>query len=723
MTDKQVEKASAEDGGKGDEKPLRYPWQVFFIIVTEACERFCYYGMNAILTLYFVNKFKESMTDDKAEDLGSIIMHVFKMLSYLSPLFGAAIADSKFGKVRTIFWLSLVYSLGCIVMALGAVSNDPDQGIENFPNIPISLVGLFLIAFGTGGIKPCVVTLGADQFKVPEQQRQLGSFVIMFYFSINAGSLLSTFITPYLSRVACMGEDKCYSLAFGVPGALMIVAVIIFVLGRPMYKENYPDKNIFIESWKCVTHAISNRKNKPAGGNWLEAANDKFDMVFINDLKAVFRVGKIFLMYPLFWTLYDQQGSRWTIQASKMNGDISGFQILPETVQAINAFMILFLIPVFDRIIYPLTDKCGLLKKPLQRIIVGMFGVALAFVVSGILELELRKTYADLPEDSQVRMTIHNGMNADIHWSTQGLPLGEILSKKTTYSENIDLPNGAGSYSIEGWFMDGVTNRTFQKEVDLSEEEAISFLFASTTQQTGVFFPANYEDQLEKSGDTMPYARLIMDSGSTCKNATVSLHAKKYDESWTAGGQWFDWEAIQLEAIGEYDIKVTCQGSDDDIFAETTTDFDVGGCYNVYIYENELGDGEIEVATLTTPSSISIFWIFPQYLILTVGEVLFSITSLEFAYTQAPQSMKAIIQSMFLLTTFAGNLITTIVIETTSNSNVEQYVEFFIFAGLLVANTLVLMFFAVKYRYVTYGDDGMPIEETEIEDEKKKEKE
>lgn len=305
----------------------------------------------------------------------------------------------------------------------------------------------------------------------------------------------------------------------------------------------------------------------------------------------------------------------------------------------------------------------------------------------------------------------------------QGLPLGEILSKKTTYSENIDLPNGAGSYSIEGWFMDGVTNRTFQKEVDLSEEEAISFLFASTTQKTGVFFPANYEDQLEKSGDTMPYARLIMDSGSTCKNATVSLHAKKYDESWTAGGQWFDWEAIQLEAIGEYDIKVTCQGSDDDIFAETTTDFDVGGCYNVYIYENELGDGEIEVTTLTTPSSISIFWIFPQYLILTVGEVLFSITSLEFAYTQAPQSMKAIIQSMFLLTTFAGNLITTIVIETTSNSNVEQYVEFFIFAGLLVANTLVLMFFAVKYRYVTYGDDGMPIEETEIEDEKKKEKE
>jgi len=136
------------------------------------------------------------------------------------------------------------------------------------------------------------------------------------------------------------------------------------------------------------------------------------------------------------------------------------------------------------------------------------------------------------------------------------------------------------------------------------------------------------------------------------------------------------------------------------------------GCYDVFIY-----DGEIAVYTLTTPSSVSIFWIFPQYFVLTVGEVLFSITSLEFAYTQAPQSMKAIIQSMFLLTTFAGNLVTTIVIETTANSHLDQWIEFFIFAGLLVLNTLLLMFVATRYTYVSYGDDG---EMVVAEDEKKK---
>ena len=59
-----------------------------------------------------------------------------------------------------------------------------------------SLIGLFLIAVGTGGIKPCVAAFGGDQFKLPEQQRQLQTFFSIFYFSINAGSLISTFITP-----------------------------------------------------------------------------------------------------------------------------------------------------------------------------------------------------------------------------------------------------------------------------------------------------------------------------------------------------------------------------------------------------------------------------------------------------------------------------------------------------------------------------------------------
>lgn len=90
----------------------------------------------------------------------------------------------------------------------------------------ISLLGLLFIAIGTGGIKPCVSAFGGDQFVLPEQSLQLQRFFSFFYFSINAGSMISTFLTPALRNdVKCFGQNSCFPLAFGVPAILMIVSV------------------------------------------------------------------------------------------------------------------------------------------------------------------------------------------------------------------------------------------------------------------------------------------------------------------------------------------------------------------------------------------------------------------------------------------------------------------------------------------------------------------
>ena len=109
----------------------------------------------------------------------------------------------------------------------------------------MTFFGLALIALGTGGIKPCVSAFGGDQFKLPEQERQLQSFFTVFYFSINAGSFISTIVTPILREdVECFGDTTCYSLAFGVPAALMAVATVIIIAGKPLYKMNPPQGNI-----------------------------------------------------------------------------------------------------------------------------------------------------------------------------------------------------------------------------------------------------------------------------------------------------------------------------------------------------------------------------------------------------------------------------------------------------------------------------------------------
>ena len=87
-------------------KKLRYPKTVFFIVVTEFCERFAYYGMRAVLTVYMRNVL--NFSDDQATS----IYHVFLFLCYFLPLFGAILADSFMGKYRTIVLLSSIFAAG-----------------------------------------------------------------------------------------------------------------------------------------------------------------------------------------------------------------------------------------------------------------------------------------------------------------------------------------------------------------------------------------------------------------------------------------------------------------------------------------------------------------------------------------------------------------------------------------------------------------------------------
>lgn len=115
------------------------------------------------------------------------------------------------------------------------------------------MIGLILIAIGTGGIKPCVSAFGGDQFKLPEQAKALATFFSLFYFAINAGSLISTALTPVLREdVHCFGDKDCYSLAFGVPGVLMAASIIIFILGYKLYNDKKPEGNALITVGKCI---------------------------------------------------------------------------------------------------------------------------------------------------------------------------------------------------------------------------------------------------------------------------------------------------------------------------------------------------------------------------------------------------------------------------------------------------------------------------------------
>lgn len=133
-----------------------YPKSVFFIIGNEFCERFSYYGMRTILVLYF------RIVLSYSENTATQAFHIFAMVCYFTPVLGAIIADSFLGKFWTILSISLVYAAGNIFLSFASVKG----------TVILTHLGLALIAFGTGGIKPCVSAFGGDQF-APEQQQQL----------------------------------------------------------------------------------------------------------------------------------------------------------------------------------------------------------------------------------------------------------------------------------------------------------------------------------------------------------------------------------------------------------------------------------------------------------------------------------------------------------------------------------------------------------------------
>lgn len=122
----------------------------------------------------------------------------------------------------------------------------------------------------------------------------------------------------------------------------------------------------------------------------------------------------------------------------------------------------------------------------------------------------------------------------------------------------------------------------------------------------------------------------------------------------------------------------------------------VGGIYTVIINEETTGVYKSNVVIVTEPNSMSIFWLIPQYVIMTLGEVMFSVTGLEFSYAQAPVTMKSVLQACWLLTVAFGNVIVVIIAELKLFDS--QASEFFLFAGLMFADMIIFMFVAYRYK-------------------------
>jgi len=339
------------------------PPGVPYIVGNEAAERFSYYGMNSILVVFMTHYLMNAhgQLDVMPADKANGWYHIFVSCAYFLPIFGAFFGDAILGKYRTIFYVSIIYCFGHLTLAI------------DHTRIGLA-IGLFLIAIGAGGIKPCVSANVGDQFGA-SNQHLLTRVFSWFYFSINFGSAFSTLLIPWMleaykddaSRaswpswlVTFLQKIHGPHWAFGTPGILMFIATVIFWLGRKKFVHLPPVglKNYLTE--------IRQPEN----------------------LKAI---GNILILVPfasMFWALWQQNFSSWVVQAEKMDRNLFGHEWLAAQIQTVNPIFILTMLPLFSYAIYPAIERVFRLSS-LRKFGMGLFVTALAFLIVALIQVRI----------------------------------------------------------------------------------------------------------------------------------------------------------------------------------------------------------------------------------------------------------------------------------------------------------------------------------------------
>src|SRR2546428_1547133 len=351
------------------------PPGVPYIIGNEAAERFSYYGMNSVLTIFMTKYLLDKMGHLSVMQPANAEAwyHTFVSMLYFLPIFGAILADAVFGKFRVVLWLSIVYCGGHFTLAL--MGSPVAHAIE--PRYLLA-IGLLLIAMGAGGIKPCVSTNVGDQFG--ESNKHLLTRVFnWFYFSINAGSALSTLLIPWLlepykaasdgfiaklppSIISFLESPRLHSpdIAFGLPGVFMAIATLIFWMGRKQF--------VHIPPVGVRTYAR-------------EIFNKETGKILLNILIPV-------PFIAIFWALWQQNFSSWIVQAESMDRHLFCIEWLASEIQTGNPTFILIMLPLLSYWVYPAVEKVVRLT-PLRKIGAGLFVTAASFFLGAMNQMRI----------------------------------------------------------------------------------------------------------------------------------------------------------------------------------------------------------------------------------------------------------------------------------------------------------------------------------------------
>ncbi|XP_067054781.1 solute carrier family 15 member 4-like isoform X1 [Acropora muricata] len=362
---------------------------VICILFTELCERLTFYGVVANLVLYCRDYLKLEAP------LPSSISLAFQGTSFFSPVIGGWIADTLLGRYNTIYGGSLLYLVGTILLAAVTFNYGDVHKLGTGSKEGFLGISLLLISVGTGGIKANVSPLGADQIE-NEGATVVQRFFDWFYWFIQLGSFLA------YTAVVSVQQDVSFFYGYVITASSIFIAIILFVSGRNYYVIQPHKGSYMADTCKIIWQGLKNNQCICRGFNelhWLDRAKESFGGIWsdqrVEDVKAVVGIAPIFLTFILYWTIYGQGQTSYLLQGSFMKLKLSDHFTMPAaSLYLFEITMLLILIPVVDRIIYPLLRHFGVDFTPLKKMGVGMLFAMGSVIVAGLMEIQRKRFIA-----------------------------------------------------------------------------------------------------------------------------------------------------------------------------------------------------------------------------------------------------------------------------------------------------------------------------------------
>ncbi|TKY63451.1 NRT1/ PTR FAMILY 8.1 [Spatholobus suberectus] len=399
-----------------------------FILGNECCERLAYYGMSTNLVNYLQTRFHQG----NATAANNVT--TWSGTCYLTPLLGAFLADSYMGRYWTIASFSTIYVIGMALLTFSAIAPGLKPSCDANGCHPTSgqtaacFIGLYLIALGTGGIKPCVSSFGADQFDENDdtERKKKSSFFNWFYFSINIGSLIASSVLVWIQT------NVGWGWGFGVPAVAMIIAIIFFFIGSKWYRLQLPggspltricqvivaasrkgglqvpdNKSLLYETADAESNIKGCRKLEHTNKlKWLDKAAIETEadhtkdfqnswrlctVTQVEELKSIIHLLPVWASLIAFATVYSQMNTMFVLQGNTMDQHIGPhFKIPSASLSLFDTLSVIFWAPVYDRIIVPFARKFTCHEQgfsQLQRIGIGLVISIFSMIFAGILEV------------------------------------------------------------------------------------------------------------------------------------------------------------------------------------------------------------------------------------------------------------------------------------------------------------------------------------------------